>query len=170
MDPLQDVLQLRAEVRDALPPVERVVVDVVSRGFEPELELEVRELDHAQRLEAGASGQREPHQVAQRDVDRVDPVDVVEDPDRALLPELGPHDPGEHQDLRPAADGARRGIAGELPERLVFLGAEVILEEAAVLVGLQRPLDLGVLQLERGLAGGDAPRLAGGRGGGAASA
>src|SRR5690606_30943589 len=108
------------------------------------LELQVREQDDAEGLDRAilCVGRRqcELPQSSSNDIHGIDPDDVVE-PAGAFTAQLRSHDAGEDEHARAAANTARGRLARELPQLLVLLATEVVLEQTCVLAGLQRDLD-----------------------------
>ena len=160
---LDAVGELSPERLQALAPVIRREVGVIAGDPELQLEAQIGEQEHADRLDATRARQRELVEPPPRDVDGIEPDDVGRQkaPRRA---EPRSHDPRQDQHAVAAADRAPLRHLRQAPQLLILGRAEKVFEDARILSGQQAALDLLVRQavaVDRDLLGGPRARRLG---------
>ncbi len=142
------LVQLAGQVADAAPPVVGMGEHVETGDPQRQLQLERVEQHHAQCDQPGTRGQREPREMAGRDLQQVDPEDVVQQQSPRTQPRA--HESWQQVDAWAAWPARRRRAPRERAQFAIALFTEQRAEFGASLAAGQQPLDVLVVQAMNG--------------------
>ena len=123
------ICQVRSQILEAASPIVWKEIGVEAVNLQPQLQFQIRQQDGARGvIRRCGSIELERCQLAQRDLDRIDPQNVF-DAEQALFGKRGSHDTGQDQDARSAANRPRGSIPSQIAKPVIVVGTKVVFEQ-----------------------------------------
>ncbi|MGC4000758.1 MAG: hypothetical protein QM767_26220 [Anaeromyxobacter sp.] len=148
-----DVRELGAEFVDAAAPVEGIEVGIVACPLQSQTQAQIGEENDAQGRECPTRIGRKPSEMAQPNVERIEPKHVVERPHPIRNAEGRSHDPRQNQYARPTAASGRGGLERQFTQFAISGLAKVVFQNPGLAARAERLLDLFLTQLVSGATG-----------------
>src|SRR5438093_5337978 len=148
---LDFIRQVRSQILEAASPIVWKEIGVKAVNLQPQLQFQIRQQEGARGvIRRCGSIELERCQLAQRDLDRIDPQDVF-DAEQARFSKRGSHDAGQDQNARSAANRPRGSIPSQIAKPVIVVGTKVVFEQPPAFACEERTLQLIGRKTESGL-------------------